>query len=101
MNCKDIQAKLIDYLDAKVDAATAEEMRQHLASCASCTREAEELRELLTAMSVGVAAGTVAYFAGPWLAAGVSAVGGFATTLAVHAGLWFRRVLSRPVPAQL
>jgi hypothetical protein len=51
MNCKDIQAKLIDHLDHKLDGATAEEMRQHLASCASCSREAEELRELLTAMS--------------------------------------------------
>ena len=51
MNCKDIQAKLIDYLDHKLDAAAAEETRQHLASCASCSREAEELRELLTAMS--------------------------------------------------
>lgn len=51
MNCKDIQAKMIDYLDHKLDAASAGDMRQHLASCASCSREAEELRELLTAMS--------------------------------------------------
>ncbi|HEV2481530.1 MAG TPA: zf-HC2 domain-containing protein [Puia sp.] len=51
MNCKDIQVKLIDYLDHRLDAVTAEELRQHLASCASCSREAEELRELLTAMS--------------------------------------------------
>jgi hypothetical protein len=55
--------------------------------------------QLLTALAVGVVAGTGAYFAGPWLAAGVSAVAGFATTLAVHAGLWIRRVLSRPAPA--
>jgi hypothetical protein len=54
--------------------------------------------QLLTAFGVGVVAGTGAYFAGPWLAAGVSAAAGFATTLAVQAGLWFRRVLSRPVP---
>jgi hypothetical protein len=51
MNCKDIQAKLIDYLDHRLDAATGEEMRQHLAACASCSREAEELRELLATMS--------------------------------------------------
>ncbi len=51
MNCKDIQAKLIDYLDHRLDAATAGDMRQHLASCPSCSREVEELRELLTAMS--------------------------------------------------
>ena len=56
--------------------------------------------QLLTALGVGAIAGTGAYFAGPWLAAGVSAAAGFATTLAVQAGLWFRRVLSRTVPVQ-
>jgi hypothetical protein len=55
--------------------------------------------QLLTALAVGAVAGTGVYFAGPWLAAGVSAVAGIATTLAVHAGLWFRRVLSSPAPA--
>jgi hypothetical protein len=56
--------------------------------------------QLLTAMAVGAVAGAGAYFVGPWLAAGVSAAAGFATTLAVQAGLWFRRVLSRTVPVQ-
>jgi hypothetical protein len=53
MNCKDIQTKLIDYLDHKLDAAAAGGMRQHLETCAACSREAEELRELLTTMSNG------------------------------------------------
>ena len=44
--------------------------------------------QLLTALGIGLAAGTAVYFAGPWLAA---AFGGFATTLAVQAGLWLRR----------
>jgi hypothetical protein len=56
--------------------------------------------QLLTALVVGGVAGAGAYFAGPWLAAGVSAAAGFATTLAVQAGLWFRRVLSTSAPAQ-
>ena len=51
MNCKDIQAKLIDYLDERLDAASAREMREHLAACEACNREAEELRELLITMS--------------------------------------------------
>lgn len=51
MNCKEIQTKLIDYLDHRLDAATAEAMTQHLATCASCSREAEELQELFTTMS--------------------------------------------------
>ncbi len=49
--------------------------------------------QLLTALGVGMAAGAAAYFAGPWLAAGVSALGGFGSTLAVQAGLWLRRTL--------
>jgi hypothetical protein len=48
---------------------------------------------LLSALAVGVGAGVAAYYAGPWLAAGVSAVGGFATTIVVHAALWLRRTL--------
>jgi hypothetical protein len=47
--------------------------------------------QLLTAIGVGVAVGTATYFAGPWLAVAVSAMGGFAMTLAVHAGIWLRR----------
>jgi hypothetical protein len=50
--------------------------------------------QLLTALGVGSVAGAAAYFAGPWIAAGVSAAGGFATTLAVQAGVWMRKVLS-------
>jgi hypothetical protein len=38
-----------------------------------------------------VAAG--AWYAGPWLAALLSGVGGFATTLAVQAWLWLRQAL--------
>ena len=53
MNCKDIEAKLIDYLDQRLDAASTEEMQQHLATCAACSREAEELRELFGTMSSG------------------------------------------------
>jgi hypothetical protein len=50
----------------------------------------------LTALVIGLSAGTAAYCAGPWLAAGVSAAGGFATTLAVQAGLWLRRTFGAP-----
>jgi putative zinc finger protein/HEAT repeat protein len=52
MNCKDIQAKLIDYLDQGLAADAMEAIRDHLDSCAECRREAEELQELLTAMKV-------------------------------------------------
>jgi hypothetical protein len=52
--------------------------------------------QYLVALVIGGSAGTAAYFAGPWLAAGVSATGGFATTLAVQAGLWLRRTFGVP-----
>jgi hypothetical protein len=46
---------------------------------------------LLTALGLGGAAGTAAYLAGPWLAAGVSALGGLTTPWALRAGRWLRR----------
>lgn len=48
---------------------------------------------LLIALSIGVVAGVAAYFAGPWLSAVASGIGGFTTTLAVQAGMWFRRMV--------
>jgi hypothetical protein len=56
--------------------------------------------QLLLAVAVGSAAGVAAYFAGPWLAVAASAVGGFATTLAVHTGLWLRKMLGTAVAMQ-
>jgi hypothetical protein len=50
--------------------------------------------QVLLAMGVGAAAGVGAYLAGPWLAAGAAWLGGFATTLAVQAGLALRRALA-------
>ena len=50
MNCKDIQAKLIDYLDGRLDAASTAEVKEHLLACVACNREAEDMQELLTAM---------------------------------------------------
>ena len=50
MNCKEIQAKLIDWLDGSLDAATAAAIAEHLETCAECSREAKELGELLVTM---------------------------------------------------
>jgi hypothetical protein len=50
MNCKDIQAVLIDFLDQALPADAAAEVKEHLESCAECSREAEELQLLLTSM---------------------------------------------------
>src|SRR5580658_5189038 len=50
MNCKEIQAKLIDWLDGSLDAETAAAIAEHVAACAECSREAKELKELLVTM---------------------------------------------------
>jgi hypothetical protein len=49
--------------------------------------------QLLLALGVGLAAGSAAYFAGPWLAVAASGLGGFAATAAVQGWLWLRRVV--------
>jgi hypothetical protein len=50
MNCKEIQTKLLDWLDGPLDAATAAAIAEHVKTCAECSREAKELRELLDTM---------------------------------------------------
>ena len=48
--------------------------------------------QLLIALGVGVVAGTAVYFGGPYVAAVAGWLGGFATTLAVQAGLVLQRM---------
>jgi hypothetical protein len=50
MNCKEIQAKLIDWLDGSLDADTAAAVAEHVEACEECSREAKELKELLATM---------------------------------------------------
>ena len=50
MNCKEIQAVMIDHLDQALPAAVEAQIKEHLASCDDCRREAEDLRILLTAI---------------------------------------------------
>lgn len=65
MNCKDVEPLLLDYLersrdlspsvdrsqDHSIDAASREEIRQHLLTCEKCSRELEEMSLLLQAMN--------------------------------------------------
>ena len=41
---------MIDWLDGSLDAATAAAVGEHVASCAECSREAKELKELFVTM---------------------------------------------------
>jgi hypothetical protein len=49
---------------------------------------------LLLALAMGTAAGTAAYFAGPWMAAGLAWLAGFVTAVTVQMGLALRRLLA-------
>jgi hypothetical protein len=53
--------------------------------------------QLLTALTVGALCGTGVFFAGPYVAAVASGIGGFGTSCAVQMGIWLRRMLSMPV----
>jgi hypothetical protein len=81
-------------------------------SCQACVRQFQRARQrcaawwsrlqvvrhflvqVLMALGVGVAVGTAAYCAGPWLAASVGAAGGLTATRAGQAGRWLRRLLA-------
>jgi hypothetical protein len=51
MNCNEVQAVMIDYLDRAVGAETGAAIRAHLIDCEQCRKEVEEMRELLVTMA--------------------------------------------------
>ncbi|HVU96543.1 MAG TPA: zf-HC2 domain-containing protein [Puia sp.] len=50
MNCKEIQAAMMDYVDQALPAPLAAQLAEHLAGCDECRREADDLRQLLSAI---------------------------------------------------
>jgi len=51
MNCKEIQAVMVEYLDQVLDGAIKEAVAAHLATCEECRQEAEEMKELMQTMA--------------------------------------------------
>lgn len=47
MNCQEAQELLIDYIDLDLAQALEEEVRNHVASCETCTLAEKELRQML------------------------------------------------------
>jgi len=47
MRCNECRDKFSEYLDARLSPDTAEQVERHLASCARCARELDDLRALL------------------------------------------------------
>lgn len=48
MNCEDIKAKLIDYVDDNLDDNQAEEVRLHIGNCPACRKDYEEILAALS-----------------------------------------------------
>ena len=62
MNCRDLQAQIVGYLDGELDDARASACRGHLRTCADCRGLADEharLREALTTLPAWLAGGVV------------------------------------------
>jgi hypothetical protein len=75
-------------------------LRQVCARCLGClARAMRGLRPALAACGVGLLTGAVAYFAGPWLAAGAVWLGAFVTGATERSGLALAGHLCWPVPA--
>jgi hypothetical protein len=53
--------------------------------------------QILLALGIGVMIGVGVWYAGPWIGAVASGVGGFATALSVQAGLWVRKLFAGDV----
>lgn len=51
MNCKDIENKLIDYLDNKLTKTEQNAVELHLKNCESCQKELNQLQLVITAIS--------------------------------------------------
>ena len=50
MKCEQVSKELIAYLDRRMDSAERREVEEHLASCASCRKRAEEFRAISNLM---------------------------------------------------
>jgi hypothetical protein len=53
--------------------------------------------QILLALVIGMLMAVLVCYAGPWMAAILSGIGGFITALAIQAGLWLRQLLKSDV----
>ena len=50
MNCEQLDEYLLDFVEARLDAPQAEQVRAHVQACASCRVAVQDTRELLGVM---------------------------------------------------
>lgn len=79
--------------------ATAKRLWQRaIGGCAAVWAHREFLGifkyQIMAALAIGVLVAILVCYAGPWMGAITSGIGGFLTTLAIQGGLWLRKVLA-------
>ncbi len=47
MNCQDTSENIIDFIDNKLDIQTNEKIENHIATCAKCKAEYNEMKHVL------------------------------------------------------
>ncbi len=51
-DCRLIEEKLVDFIEQQLDDETAEQIRQHIKSCASCRKLVEDFNAIWTSVDV-------------------------------------------------
>jgi len=53
MKCEDVQLKMIDYLDRKLEEGVSQQIEKHLESCEKCLDELRDTQEIFSLISKG------------------------------------------------
>jgi anti-sigma factor (TIGR02949 family) len=97
MTCDDARQLIDAHLDHELDAARDQELIQHLRECSRCTREADSIREIKTALRE-----QAPYFNAPGtLRRKITQAAGSSSGGAGDSARWFRRSAAILVPAAL
>ena len=55
MNCERVRERMMEWLDGRIDPATATELKAHIDQCPECQRELAQLRQMVTLLEVPAA----------------------------------------------
>jgi hypothetical protein len=55
MNCERVRERMMEWLDGRIDPATANELKAHLDHCPACQRELAQLRQMAALLEVPAA----------------------------------------------
>ncbi len=52
MNCERVRERMMEWLDGRIDPATATELKAHVDQCPACQRELAQMRQMVTLLEV-------------------------------------------------